>query len=422
MMLFAIIIFIVVIMAVGCIMYYDNKERRWKEAQMLQIHKPEELVEVFVRWFADDYWNWDRGEDYLDFTKKEVRKFIPCWRERKSFFKSGYEGEGSFWLGDDDEGNDLTYIVHFKQEDWARFSQLYDQHRKESSDWSDWWGERWANLFASIVADREVMGRVYDWCHKSEGKRKKAASTYLQEVLDLMRKDETSPEPLRIRRGEQTDITQVETCLQEMGFRRTDYVAQAGQFAIRGSLLDVFAYGEAYPFRIDFFGNEVDSLRTFEPQTQQTKEKREQCRISAKGEEGRSEGGEYAVRRWHECYSQLFDRRFTTAEDMVKYMLTFFQVGFWQSSEAQEELGKNYREVLTSYFDISGKDNPGMELALSDAEWKRLKRLLPQLIEEDEMRDIISDTLGVRIGYVIDQKEGRSVRATIVHDMLEPFA
>ena len=416
MILFAIIIFIVVIMVVGCIMYYDNKERRWNEAHKIQIHRPEKLLEVFVRWIADDYWDCDRGEDYLDFTKKELRKQIPCWHEGKR------EGEGDFWLGDDNEGNDLSYIVHFTQADWARFSRLYDQHRKENDDWSEWWGERWENLYESIVADREVMKRVYDWCHKSEGKRKKTASTYLQEVLDLMRKDEVGPEPLRIIQGEYADITQVESRLQEMGFRRADYVAVPGQFAIRGSLLDVFAYGESYPFRIDFFGNEVDSLRTFDPQSQQTKEKWEQCRISAKGKEGRSEGGEYAVRRWHECYSQLFDKRFTTAEDMLKYMLNFFEVGFWLSSEIQEELRDNYREVLTGYISNTQQEYPNMTLVLSDAEWKRLKRLLPKLIEVDERRDIIMDTLNVCIGHVIDLKVGRSPEAVLVHDMLEPFA
>ena len=60
-------------------------------------------------------------------------------------------------MGDDNEGNDLSYIVHFTQADWARFSRLYDQHRKENDDWSEWWGERWENLYESIVADREMM-------------------------------------------------------------------------------------------------------------------------------------------------------------------------------------------------------------------------------------------------------------------------
>ena len=418
--------FVIIICAVaafiGIIYYVDYKDRKRREKSVIQIHKPEELVEVFVRWIADDYWDWNRGEDYLDFTKKEVRKFIPCWHERKRFLNLADEGEGSFWLGEDDEGNDWTYIVHFTQEDWARFSQLYDRHRKESDDWSDWWGERWENLFASIVANQEVMRRVYDWCHKSEGKRKKAASTYLKEVLDLMRKNETCPEPLRISRGKQADITQVETRLLEMGFRRTDYVAVPGQFAIRGSILDVFADGETYPFRIDFFGNEVDSLRTFDPQSQQTKERREQCCISAKGEESRSDGGEYTIHHCREWQSEFVEKRLTTAEDMAKFMLEFFEPGFWQSGEMQEELSKNYREVLTDYFDNIREYYPDMVLALSDAEWKRLKRLFPQLIEEDEMRDIIKDTLEVRIGHVIDQKVGRSAQAIIVHDMLEPFA
>lgn len=52
------------------------------------------------------------------------------------------------------------------------------------------------------------------------------------------------------------------------GFERTDYVYAPGQFALRGSIFDVYAYSSPQPFRIDFFGNEIDSLRTFSPEDQ----------------------------------------------------------------------------------------------------------------------------------------------------------
>ena len=73
---------------------------------------------------------------------------------------------------------------------------------------------------------------------------------------------------LQIRVGEQVDITFVEHTLLEFGFQRTDYVYEPGQFAVRGSLIDVFSFSHEYPYRIDFFGDEVDSIRTFEVESQ----------------------------------------------------------------------------------------------------------------------------------------------------------
>ena len=73
---------------------------------------------------------------------------------------------------------------------------------------------------------------------------------------------------LQIRVGEQVDLSFVVQTLLEFGFQRTDYVYEPGQFAMRGSLIDVFSFSSEYPYRIDFFGDEVDSIRTFEVETQ----------------------------------------------------------------------------------------------------------------------------------------------------------
>ncbi len=73
---------------------------------------------------------------------------------------------------------------------------------------------------------------------------------------------------LQVRVGEQVDIAFIEQTLLEFGFQRTDYVYEPGQFAVRGSLVDVFSFSSEYPYRIDFFGDEVDSIRTFEVESQ----------------------------------------------------------------------------------------------------------------------------------------------------------
>ena len=84
---------------------------------------------------------------------------------------------------------------------------------------------------------------------------------------------------LQLRQGERVDPSFVEETLLAFGFHRTDYVYEPGQFAVRGSLVDVFSYSSEYPFRIDFFGDEVDSIRTFEVETQLSRSRQEQVTL-----------------------------------------------------------------------------------------------------------------------------------------------
>ncbi len=72
--------------------------------------------------------------------------------------------------------------------------------------------------------------------------------------------------------GHTYDLIPLVRHLEEIGFIRKDYVYEPGEFALRGSILDIFSFSSEYPFRIDFFGDEVDSIRTFEVQTQLSKE------------------------------------------------------------------------------------------------------------------------------------------------------
>lgn len=84
---------------------------------------------------------------------------------------------------------------------------------------------------------------------------------------------------LRIATGSQHDLTELSKRLIDLGFKRKDYVYEPGEFAVRGSILDVYSFASEYPFRIDFFGDDVDSIRTFEVQTQLSKEKKDEVSI-----------------------------------------------------------------------------------------------------------------------------------------------
>ncbi len=84
---------------------------------------------------------------------------------------------------------------------------------------------------------------------------------------------------MEVKVGGQYDLVELAKRLTDLGFNRTDYVYQPGEFAVRGSILDVYSYASEYPFRIDFFGDDVESIRTFEVQTQLSKEQKQAVSI-----------------------------------------------------------------------------------------------------------------------------------------------
>jgi transcription-repair coupling factor (superfamily II helicase) len=73
---------------------------------------------------------------------------------------------------------------------------------------------------------------------------------------------------LRLNRGEQKDMWDVVEQLQDMGFEREDFVVEPGQYAVRGGIVDVFSFASDLPYRIEFFDDSVDSLRTYDAATQ----------------------------------------------------------------------------------------------------------------------------------------------------------
>ena len=84
---------------------------------------------------------------------------------------------------------------------------------------------------------------------------------------------------LVLQQGQAVPVDAVTDTLRQFGFSEVDYVYEPGQFALRGSILDVFSYSSEYPFRVDFFGDDIDSIRTFEVENQLSRDKREQIEI-----------------------------------------------------------------------------------------------------------------------------------------------
>ena len=95
----------------------------------------------------------------------------------------------------------------------------------------------------------------------------------------VVSRDTLDDRSVRLAVGDTVEIPQMEAALVGEGFERVDYVYEPGQFAVRGSIIDVFSYASEYPYRIDLFGDEIDSIRTFEIESQLSRDKVQQVSI-----------------------------------------------------------------------------------------------------------------------------------------------
>lgn len=115
----------------------------------------------------------------------------------------------------------------------------------------------------SEILRTETLGRWYS------DNPPLAVVTYPEALAEKVATRETiTSHTLRLDKRSAVDLTETIKWLRDNGFQEVDYVYEPGQFASRGSILDIFGYSHELPYRIDFFGDEIDSMRTFNIETQ----------------------------------------------------------------------------------------------------------------------------------------------------------
>jgi transcription-repair coupling factor (superfamily II helicase) len=111
---------------------------------------------------------------------------------------------------------------------------------------------------ANIVLRTEVLN------HLASGKRKGLIVSYPEAVMEkVISRRNLKKNTFLISKGDKLSLEFLEEMLGEYNFERVDFVYEPGQYSIRGSIADVFSFSADLPYRIDFFGEEVDSIRTF---------------------------------------------------------------------------------------------------------------------------------------------------------------
>ncbi len=116
---------------------------------------------------------------------------------------------------------------------------------------------------ANVLLRSEVLNRI--------NSRKKPALivTYPEALFEkVVTKKELEKNTLKLSLNDRVSIDFVNEVLFEYKFKRTDFVTEPGEFSVRGGILDVFSFSNDQPYRIEFFGNDIDSIRTFDVETQ----------------------------------------------------------------------------------------------------------------------------------------------------------
>jgi transcription-repair coupling factor (superfamily II helicase) len=104
--------------------------------------------------------------------------------------------------------------------------------------------------------------------------------TYIDAIAEkVVTHREISQNTLTLHKGEKIDMDFLRETLDEYGFHRVDFVYEPGQYALRGSIVDVFSFAARFPFRIDFFDDVVDSIRSFDVESQLSLEKLDKIHI-----------------------------------------------------------------------------------------------------------------------------------------------
>ena len=127
---------------------------------------------------------------------------------------------------------------------------------------------------ANVLLRSEVLNRI------NSRKKPSIIVTYPEALFEkVVTKKELDKNTLKVAVGDNISIDFINEVLFEYEFKRVDFITEPGEFSVRGGIVDVFSFSNDNPYRIEFFGNEVDSIRTFDVETQLSVEKQNKITI-----------------------------------------------------------------------------------------------------------------------------------------------
>lgn len=132
----------------------------------------------------------------------------------------------------------------------------------------------------SLLNPSHVMLRTEALTKISMGGNKKIIVSYPEAIFEKVILPKTLQQNIiQLKTNDTLQLNQLMQQLVDYGFERTDFVYEPGQFALRGGIFDIYSFGNEKPYRIELFGEEVDSIRLFDPATQLSERKLLQVNI-----------------------------------------------------------------------------------------------------------------------------------------------
>lgn len=186
---------------------------------------------------------------------------------------------------------------------------------------------------ANILLRSEVLNRI------NSQKKPALIVSYPEAIFEqVVTKKELDRFTLSVKIGENVPLDFVNETLFEYNFKRVDFVTEPGEFSVRGGIIDVFSYANEEPYRIEFFGDEVDSIRTFDVETQLSKESLKKIHILPNVENKSIEEKRQSFLQYIPKETRVFVKNI----DFLSEKLNQF---FEKAEEAFDQLSKNIKHA-----------------------------------------------------------------------------
>ena len=176
--------------------------------------------------------------------------------------------------------------------------------------------------------------------------------------------EQLKAQTLVLRKGQTVAVDGLVRQLRDMGLHEVDYVYEPGQFAQRGSILDVYSYSSEYPFRLDFFGDDVDSIRTFEVDDQLSRDQRSEVTLvsSAATLSQPSSTASRSILHYLPTGSFVFAKDFSYIHDTIDHICQETN-----PEDVQVMSGDEWQKTMTSFRQVEFGSHPSQtpEVTLS---------------------------------------------------------
>ena len=195
---------------------------------------------------------------------------------------------------------------------------------------------------ANVLLRSEVLNRI------NSRKNPAIIVTYPTALFEkVITKKELDKNTLRVRIGENVSLDFVNEVLFEYKFKRVDFVTEPGDFSVRGGIIDVFSFSNDDPYRIEFFGDDIDSIRTFDVETQLSKEKLQKVSIMPNVENKSLQESRESFLKYISSKTIIFSKN----NDLIFGKLDKF---FAKAEEAFTDLSKEIRHAKPAELFCNG--------------------------------------------------------------------